>query len=110
MDMTKFVIDLVLIFGLGVIAGLPLPFALLSRRHLERSWHSHTKCYRWVRSSMHIVLIFLGITLPWLMYWVCRHWLGKMGVVEAVFFVSALICTPIILIVKYRLHDHKEWR
>jgi hypothetical protein len=105
-DLAIALIDVVL----GVIAGLPLPLALLSRRSLERSWYALSRIARVLRSALHILLMLLGVVVPWSTYWVLNRLEQPATPIHGLLFVIAIIATFVVLTRRWRLYDSKTWK
>ena len=104
----RIVIDLILSLGLGIISSIPLPVALLSRRHIETTFPA-SGSNRIVRNAGHVILIFLAVLIPWVMFGLSNKW-DLNSTIDTIAFSFAILVTFIALIWKWRLHDSRTWK
>ena len=104
----RVVVDLILSLGLGVISAIPLPVALLSRRHIETTFAA-SKGNRTVRNGGHVILILLAVLIPWAMFGLSNKW-DLNSTIDTTAFSFAVLITLIALIWKWRLHDSRTWK
>ncbi|WP_442782257.1 hypothetical protein [Collimonas fungivorans] len=101
--------EILIHIGLGIIAGIPLPIALLSRRYLDKA-RPASKIVRFCRNFLHLVLMLLGVVIPWSAFWLSHKLESTPSAVNAIVFVVSIAITFISLVVKLRLHDSRTWK